>query len=256
MLAYSDEGQGTPLVFLHGIGSDRRRWAPVVDALVDDFRCVAVDLPGHGASPAEGCDLVGATAAVHEVVKHLGLASPVVVGHSLGASAVLLYGALFAPTSVVSIDPVGLYLPRLATSLAPFADRLRGADFHAAFEEWEQQFRIDLVPEPLRSSLRAGTAPRQDVVLSYWRTALDPAACEAVQPAFADTLASIAVPTLICFADPPSAEDEAVLARMRTTRVEVYPGLGHYLHLADLERFCTRLRTWVAETARQVDQRT
>lgn len=248
MLAHSDAGNGTTLVFLHGIGSDRRRWAPIMNLLGDYFRCLTVDLPGHGASPDDGCDVVGATAAVHELVEHLEIASPVVVGHSLGASAALLYGALFAPRSVVSIDPVGLHLPHLAASLAPFSERLRGEGFHDAFEEWEQQFRIELVPEPLRSTLRAGTLPRQEVVLSYWRTALDPAACEALQPSFADTLASISVPTLVCLAELPTAEDQAVLARMSTTTVEVYDGLGHYLHLVDIQRFCTRLRAWVAES--------
>ena len=54
MLAYSDDGEGPALVFVHGIGSGRYRWAPVVDRLVDDFRCVSVDLPGHGDSPDEG----------------------------------------------------------------------------------------------------------------------------------------------------------------------------------------------------------
>lgn len=247
MLAYSDEGDGLPLVFLHGIGSDRRRWRPVVDRLVGDFRCLTVDLPGHGDSPADGCDLLAATAAVHDLVDGLGAPSPVVVGHSLGASAVLLYGALFSPCAVVSIDPVGLHLPHLAASLAPYAERLRGKDFHGAFAEWEQRFGVDLIPEPLRGEVKAGTLPRQEVVLSYWRTTLDPEASAAVQPTFAGTLASIAVPTLVCLAEPPTPEDEAVLARMRTTRVEVYEGLGHYLHLVDVDRFCARLRAWLAE---------
>lgn len=245
MLAYSERGAGEPLVLLHGIGADRRRWDPLVDLLSDSFRCVAVDLPGHGASPAEGCDLLSATVAVHELVEHLGLASPVVVGHSLGASAVLLYGALFAPRSVVSIDPVGLHLPHLAASLAPYADRLRGEGFAAAFAEWEEQFQVELVPAQLREAMQHTAPPRQEVVLSYWQTALDPAACEAAQPAFAGALASITAPTLVCLAQPPTPEDAAVLATMPSTQVEVHVGKGHYLHLVDVEGFCRRLRQWV-----------
>ena len=51
MLAYTDEGAGPPILFLHGVGSTRSRWTPIVDLLRDDFRCVAVDLPGFGDSP-------------------------------------------------------------------------------------------------------------------------------------------------------------------------------------------------------------
>lgn len=246
MLAFSDTGAGQPLVLVHGIGSDRRRWEPLVEQLADDHRCVAVDLPGHGESPAEGCDLLSATVAVHEVVEHLGLAEPVVVGHSLGASLGLLHGALYPSTSVVAIDPVGLHLPHLAASLAPYRHRLQGDDFAAAFAEWEARFPLDLVPEPLRSEVREATHPAQEVVLSYWRTTLDEEASASVQPLLADTLASIAVPTLVLLADEPTVEDRAVLDRMRTTTVEVHPELGHYPHLVDPPGFCRRVREWEA----------
>lgn len=246
MLAHTDRGDGPPLLLVHGIGSDRRRWDPVVDLLVPDLRCVSVDLPGHGESPDEGCDLLSATAAVQALAEELELGPAHVVGHSLGASVALLLGALHGPRSVVAVDPVGLHTPDLAASLAPYRDRLRGDDFDAAFAEWEERFRIDLVPEPLRTRMQAGTHPRQSVVLSYWRTLLDPDAAAAAAPLLADALASVRVPTLVCLADQPSAGDAAVLARMPTAVVEVHEGLGHYLHLVDVDRFVARLRAWVA----------
>lgn len=247
MLAFTDQGQGPPLLFVHGIGSDRRRWEPLVELLDHDYRCVTVDLPGHGGSPDDGCDLLSATVAVHEVASNLDLGSVAVVGHSLGATVALLYSALYKPRSAVAIDPVGLYTPHLAAALLPYRDRLLGGDFDAAFAEWEAQFRIELVPEPLRTRLLHGTHPRQSVVLSYWRTLLDEDLPVTVQAQFADALASIQVPTLICLANPPTPEDEAVLARMTTTRVEVYAGLGHYLHLVDVKSFVARLRAWMQQ---------
>jgi len=44
-----------PLVFLHGLGFDRRHWAPVtgeLTAAVPSRRMISFDLPGHGDSPA------------------------------------------------------------------------------------------------------------------------------------------------------------------------------------------------------------
>ena len=41
---------GAPLVLLHGIGSSRRAWDPVIPALAGHFDVIAVNLPGFGDS--------------------------------------------------------------------------------------------------------------------------------------------------------------------------------------------------------------
>jgi pimeloyl-ACP methyl ester carboxylesterase len=238
VLAFTDRGAGPSAIFLHGIGSDRHRWSPVVELLVDDLRCVSVDLPGHGESPSDGCDAISAATAVHEVVEALDLGPTVVVGHSLGGNVALVLGALYAPRSVVAVDPVPLHLPHLADGLAPYADRLQGDDFEAAFLEWEHdRFGLDQ-PEALH--------PCRETVLAYWSSTLRREDAEALQPQFADALAAIAVPTLVVLGDRPTPEDADVLATMSTTTVDVFDGLGHFLHLADAPRFADRLRAWVA----------
>ncbi len=244
MLAHSDTGRGPAIVFAHGLGSDRTRWAPLIDRLEGDFRCVSVDLPGHGESPDEGCDSLSATTAVHEVVKHLGLERPTIVGHSLGATIALLHGAVYGPRSIVAIDPVGLYLPDLADTLAPLAPRLRGGDFEAAFGDWEAGL-LEPVPEDRRAGLQSAITPRAEVVLGYWSTLLDRADAVAAQAAFDAALAGITVPALVLLADPPSADDAAVLAEMQSATVEVYEGATHFLHLLDPDRFAERIRTWI-----------
>jgi pimeloyl-ACP methyl ester carboxylesterase len=246
VLAYSERGSGPTVVLAHGLASDRSRWDPVVDLLADELRCVSVDLPGHGESSPEGSDVVSAVMAVHELVKGLGLEPAAVVGHSLGANIALVYGALFGPRSVVAVDPTPLHLPHFSDSLAPYAQRLQGDDFEAAFHAWEGRFALDQLPEPLGRALAAGIQPRKDVVLSYWADLLDHDMAEAAQQRLAAALASITCPTLLCLAEPPSPEDAAIIAPMATTTVEVFHGLGHFLHLVDPERFATRLRTWVA----------
>ena len=114
MLAYDDSGAGTPVVLLHGLGSSRRRWDPIVDDLAGEVRCIAVDLPGHGDSSDEGCDAVSALRAVDAVVVALGLRRPVVVGHSMGAIVALLYAATRPTRSAVAVDPLGLHAPTFA----------------------------------------------------------------------------------------------------------------------------------------------
>lgn len=51
-LAYSDEGQGPPIVFLHAFPLNRTMWTPQVKALKDTHRVITIDLRGHGESDA------------------------------------------------------------------------------------------------------------------------------------------------------------------------------------------------------------
>lgn len=248
MLAYSDEGAGRAIVFVHGIGGDRTRWLPVTGRLTDSHRCVRVDLPGHGDSPPDGCDALSAAGAVQQVIESLSLRRPIVVGHSLGGNVVLLHGALHRPAGVVAVDPVPLFLPHLADSVAPYLARLRSDEFHEAFAEWEAaRFPVRHLPAAQRAEIRkAHVGASREVVLSYWANIVSREAAEGMQDRFAAALAAITAPTLVCVAETPTAEDRAVLDGMPAATVEVWEGAGHYLHLADPDRFADRVRTFAA----------
>ena len=47
---YETHGEGSPLLFLHGLGSTLRDWDPQIDAFASQFRVITVDLRGHGES--------------------------------------------------------------------------------------------------------------------------------------------------------------------------------------------------------------
>ena len=49
-LGYAEAGGGEkmPVVFLHGIGSDKSVWRPQLDHFGEERRCVAFDYPGYG----------------------------------------------------------------------------------------------------------------------------------------------------------------------------------------------------------------
>jgi pimeloyl-ACP methyl ester carboxylesterase len=101
------EGEGRPVLCLHGLASNARWWDLVAGYLAPRYRVVAVDLRGHGRSdrpehgysfPEVGGDLVSLVAEVE-------LESPVLVGHSWGASVALWLAAeLSLPSGVACID--------------------------------------------------------------------------------------------------------------------------------------------------------
>ena len=50
-IAWREAGEGSLVLFLHGLGATRTSWDAQLAALADTHRCVAWDLPGYGASP-------------------------------------------------------------------------------------------------------------------------------------------------------------------------------------------------------------
>jgi len=47
---YTESGEGTPLLLLHGLGGSHEIWLPVIPELAKSHRVVAADHRGHGAS--------------------------------------------------------------------------------------------------------------------------------------------------------------------------------------------------------------
>ncbi|MFO1321466.1 MAG: alpha/beta hydrolase [Burkholderiales bacterium] len=81
-----DRGTGRPtLVFIHGFTCSLSDWREQFDAFSGAHRCIAVDLPGHGASPPTADATIEAlAAAVNACLDVLDLDDVVLVGHSMG----------------------------------------------------------------------------------------------------------------------------------------------------------------------------
>ena len=86
LLAYSDQGEDLPLVFLHGFPFNRAMWQPQEQALVSRFRIISVDLRGHGESDAPWWrySLEQHADDVKTLLSHLGITRAVFVGLSMG----------------------------------------------------------------------------------------------------------------------------------------------------------------------------
>jgi len=82
------EGEGPPLLFLHGGTAHARWWDFVIQAIGPGVHAIAADLRGHGdsASASDGAyRLRDYVEDVAFLIAELGLERPIVIGHSLGA---------------------------------------------------------------------------------------------------------------------------------------------------------------------------
>lgn len=92
-LAYSEQGTGLPVVFLHGFPLNREMWTPQRQGLSDRARIVSVDLRGHGESdaPLWQYTMEQFSDDVAGLLDHLGLQPVVLVGLSMGGYIALMF---------------------------------------------------------------------------------------------------------------------------------------------------------------------
>jgi len=111
---HTDEGQGRPLVLLHGIGMSSRAWSPVMASLSAQRRVLAFDVAGFGRSPVlpphRLPTAINLTLALKGELARLGITEPVdIVGNSMGGWMALEAARLGMARSVVAISPAGLW---------------------------------------------------------------------------------------------------------------------------------------------------
>ncbi|AAV97010.1 acetoin dehydrogenase dihydrolipoyllysine-residue acetyltransferase subunit [Ruegeria pomeroyi] len=80
------EGEGVPVILIHGFGGDLDNWLFNIDALAEKAPVHALDLPGHGQSVKTVDDpgLGTMVDAVVQLMDHLNIDKAHLVGHSMG----------------------------------------------------------------------------------------------------------------------------------------------------------------------------
>ncbi len=111
-LAYAAQGEGFPLLFIHGLGSSIPAWQKNIPFLSRYFYCLALDLPGYGKSSKEGvhAGMEFYADVVSDFLDKLQLPACYLLGHSMGGQ-VAIHTALKYPEKVKKLAlmaPAGL----------------------------------------------------------------------------------------------------------------------------------------------------
>ena len=243
-LAFERQGTGVPIVLLPGLTFDRRSWGPIVDRLGEHLSTIAIDLPAHGASAGPPCDLEDVARQVHRLLDSLDVVDPIVVGHSMSGAIAMIYAAFYPVRGAVIVEsPVDLRpFARMVQHLEP---ALRGDGFADAFAPFERSMGLDLVPEALRTPALDAHEVRREVVVGYWDQLMRSDADE-LQAWVEEIAGRIGVPCLAVFGHRLSPEERDYLRRLvPRVQIEEWPGRGHFVHLAEADRFAERLLAFV-----------
>ena len=92
IICYEAAGDGTPILFVPGLGDTGWVWRKIIPTLTSMHRVVAMEPRGHGRSsnPKGKYTLADLAGDVGGIIARLELNRPVLVGHGLGARAALM----------------------------------------------------------------------------------------------------------------------------------------------------------------------
>jgi pimeloyl-ACP methyl ester carboxylesterase len=225
------------LLFVHGWTCRRDYWLPQLRHFSSDYRVAAPDLPGHGATPAQGrsnWSISGLGKDIASCVQQLDAPKTILIGHSMGGAVALeaarepgntLSAVILVDTFV--IDYGGLNAEAIREIAEPFA-----ADFQGAIASLVRQTSTDKTPEPLKERLiREMSAADPACALPLWQDLLswNP------MPAFEDV--SIPVHAINGALIPESARNRCA----PFVKESVISGAGHFLQMEDPAGFNRRL---------------
>ena len=230
------------LILIHGITDSRHMWHPLLHTLAANHLVLAIDLRGHGESDIDdGYDPISYASDVVETAAALGVTDAVVVGHSLGGVVASAFAAIAPCRAVVNIDQP-LRLSGFKEALGQLAPMLNGTR-----ESFEQALEVmfGAMDGPLsaeeQARLRLHRRADQTVVLATWASVFESTPQE-LDETVAALASAITVPYLSLHGIDPGPDYAPWLQHLvPTATVEVWPDMGHYLHLVDPARFLARL---------------
>ena len=107
---YQEWGAGSPLMLIHGFGSDHTVWQGIIPLLKDNYRVLALDLRGHGLSTKTpgpySMELFSKD--LNQFLESLDIDQAHFVGHSMGGS-VLMEMALRYPDKIGSLTLISSF---------------------------------------------------------------------------------------------------------------------------------------------------
>jgi len=250
--AYVERGSGPPVLFVHGLTFDHHMWDDQLEALSPRYRCIAVDLLGHGASASGPADytLEDEAENLHALMGELAASPAHVVGLSMGGM-IAMRLALAHPEDVRS-------LALLDTSAEPEVPERR-PQYEALAATAKAQGVDTILPAVLpimfsQEFLQSQPAKVEAYKRRFRQLDLDgiEAATRAVtrRSDILDRISAIRVPTLVIVGekDVATTPDKAqnIVQRIAGARLETVPGAGHMTPIEQPERINQLLLDFLA----------
>jgi pimeloyl-ACP methyl ester carboxylesterase len=265
-IAYSDYGQGKPVILIHGWPLSREMWEYQLEDLVNaGHRVIKYDRRGFGKSSKtwDGYDYDSLTEDLKSVIDELDLREVTLVGFSMGGGEAVRYISRYGSDRIAKLVLISSVVPYLSKS----EDNPEGVDpsvFADMLEQIEKDrigflddfgkkfFGVNVVSHPVSTPL-----------LEYYRMLASFASARSTKQcalSFANTdfredLKKINVPTLIIHGDddktvPIEASSDRTAQMIADSEYIVYEGAPHGLFYTHREKLNQDLLRFIGSTER------
>ena len=225
-IEYTIEGEGYPVLLLHGWGSSYAVYNGIISTLKNRYKVVALNFPGCGNSDTmenpwnldDYCNLV------LKFMNEIGIENPIMFGHSHGGRVTLKMAAdgMVNPPKIVLLDSAGL-IPKKS-----FRQKWRAKSFKIIKTVLTLPI-IKSFSAPLLDKARRhyGSADYNAAPLVLRQTLVS-----LVNTDLRDILHNIACPTLLIWGEndtaTPLADAKIIESKIRDCGLCVIKGTGHY----------------------------
>jgi len=264
---YRIGGEGPAIVLIHGITGSSETWGEVLPLLACDYTVLAPDLLGHGdsAKPRGDYSLGAYASGIRDLALALDVGRATLVGHSLGGGIAMQFAYQFPERLerlvLVSSGGLGKEVHLMLRLVA-----LPGAEYVLPLLHAEPLRnagsalvgligRLGIRPSADLAEIAAGftSLGEVDARQAFIHTARSIIDIEGQRASARDKLyLAEEVPTLLIWGerDPviPSEHGRATQREIPNSRLELFPGAGHFPYLVDPQRFVEALSDFIEDT--------
>ena len=247
---YQIQGEGPPLLLIHGLGSSSRDWEFQIEDFVEDYQVITFDVRGHGRSskPASPYSIPLFAEDTAKLIKELGLAPVHVAGISMGGM-IAFQLAIDHPELVKSLV--------IANSDPDYSIK----DFKQRLQVWQRIWIVRLLGMRKMGEVLSGRLfPKEEqlelreLFIERWAEN-DPRAYQSSFKAIvgwsaADQLQQIKAPTLVIASDQdytPVSVKEACVKKIPNAKLAVIEDARHAVPVEKPEAFNALLAEFLTE---------
>lgn len=240
---YTVEGEGNPIVLMHGWGCNHTTLASVEKVLLPGMKVYNVDFPGFGlsAEPENVWGVEEYTRLIEKFVEQEGIKNPILLGHSFGGRVGLLYASRNEVNKLILVDAAGVKPTRsLNYYVKVYTYKTLKHILPFVFGKKKGQELLDKYRGKSGSSDYNNSTPKMRAILS-----------KVVNEDLKHVMPMIKCPTLLVWGKNDTAtplKDAQIMEKLIPgAGLVAFEGVGHYCFLENPYQFAAVLKSFLKE---------
>ena len=254
---YRTGGGKPPFILLHGASDNGLCWTPVAELLAERYDVIMPDAQGHGLSDRLDPDFTYMNHAVQMVglIRELGISSPVVMGHSMGAGIAVNIATEYPdlPKAIILEDPGWITQEPDPTENEAGRDKQRQA-FTSALVGYGKRTREELIAEGRK--MNPTWSEPEIIPWAEAKLQFDPSIFSSIRidrPTYVELVPKIKCPALLIISDGGLVKAETAKHASRLWQAEQpfrwvqIKGAGHNIRREQFRAFNDNLFTFLKD---------